>query len=253
MKIDLSNKVMLVTGASRGIGAAIASYLGEAGATVAVHANYNVKKAEEVVSSIGNNSKSFQANLGSAEEAHKLVSHVIDHYKQLDVVINNAGIAHNSPPAAEFNRWLTEWQETMNVNLTATAVICRESVNYFIDKKQSGILINVSSRAAFRGDTKEYLAYAASKGGVEALTKSIARAYGKQNITCYGIAPGFTRTEMAQDFIDEYGENYALNDIALPELTTPEDIAPLITFLASGMAKHATGATFHVNAGSYMH
>ncbi|MGK7392531.1 MAG: SDR family NAD(P)-dependent oxidoreductase [Candidatus Cyclobacteriaceae bacterium M2_1C_046] len=253
MKIDLSKKVVLITGASRGIGAAIAKTIGGAGGTVALHANFNLNKAEALAADIGHESKAFQANLGSTEEAHKLVRKVIDQYGKLDVVINNAGVAVNSPPDGEFNQWLTSWQETINVNLTASAIICREAVNYFTDKKQEGIIINVSSRAAYRGDTKEYLAYAASKGGVEALTKSIARAYGKQNIVCYGIAPGFTRTEMAQDFIDEYGEDFALNDIALPELTKPEDIAPLITFLASGLAKHATGATFHVNAGSYMH
>lgn len=253
MKIDLKDKVVLVTGASRGIGAAIAKSLGESGATIAVHANFNIKKAEALAKEIGNSSKEFQANLGSAEEAHKLVQKVADHYGSLDVVINNAGIAFNSPPDGDFNRWLTDWQETINVNLTATAIIAREAVNYFLNKAKEGIIINVSSRAAFRGDTKEYLAYAASKGGVETLTKSLARAYGKQNVTCFGIAPGFTRTDMAQEFIDEYGEEYALSDIALPELTKPEDIAPLITFLSSGMAKHATGATFHVNAGSYMH
>lgn len=253
MKIDLSEKVVLVTGASRGIGAAIATSLASAGANVAIHANFNLSTAEKIASDIGNNSHAFQANLANAEEAKKLVSHVLAHYDQLDAVINNAGIARNSAPDGEFNQWLQDWNETIAVNLTSTGIVCREAINYFLRKKQEGIVINISSRAAFRGDTKEYLAYAASKGGVESLTKSIARAYGKQNITCFGIAPGFVHTNMAQDFIDEYGEDYVLNDLALPELTTPKDLAPLVTFLTSGMAKHATGTTFHVNAGSYIH
>lgn len=253
MNIDLTNKVILVTGSSGGIGAAIAEALGKSAASVAVHGNYNIESANKIAAKAGNKSHAFQANLASAEETKKLVQQVIDHYGRLDVVVNNAGIAINSSPDNEFIHWLNDWNETIAVNLTATGIICMESINYFLKEMQQGIIINVSSRAAYRGDTKEYIAYAASKGGVEAITKSIARAYGKQNITCFGVAPGFTRTAMAQDFIDQYGEDYALNDIALPELTEPKDIAPLITFLCSGMAQHATGATFHVNAGSYMH
>lgn len=252
MKIDLTEKVVLVTGASRGIGAAIAAGLASAGGTIAIHANFNLKDAEKLAGKLNNKSHAFQANLKSAEEAKKLVQHVLQHYGRLDAVINNAGIAINSAPDGEFHQWLQDWNETIAVNLTATGIVCREALNYFVRKEQEGIIINISSRAAFRGDTKEYLAYAASKGGVESLTKSIARAYGKQNITCFGIAPGFVHTDMAQDFVKEYGENYVLNDLALPELTAPKDIAPLVTFLTSGLAKHATGTTFHVNAGSYM-
>jgi 3-oxoacyl-[acyl-carrier protein] reductase len=253
LKIDLTEKVILVTGASGGIGAAIAGSLASAGATVAIHANFNLNNAKEMAGDIGNKSHAFQSNLASAEEAKKLVQHVLAHYGRLDAVINNAGIARNSAPDGEFHQWLQDWNETIAVNLTASGIICREAINYFLRKEQEGIIINISSRAAFRGDTKEYLAYAASKGGVESLTKSIARSYGKQNITCFGIAPGFVQTGMAQDFINKYGEDHVLNDLALPELTTPKDLAPLVIFLTSGLARHATGTTFHINAGSYMH
>lgn len=253
MTIDLSKKVILVTGGSRGIGAAIVKHLGNAGATVAIHANNTIGNAEKLAAAIGHDSRVFQANLASPEEAKKLVSHVVKAYGQLDVVINNAGVAFNSPPDEDFGKWLSDWNQTIAVNLTATGIICREAVNIYLKNGNPGIIINISSRAAFRGDTKEYLAYAASKGGVEAITKSLTRAYGKKDITVYGIAPGFTRTAMAQDFIDEYGEDYALGDIALNKLTEPNDLAPLITFLSSGKASHATGTTIHVNAGSYMH
>lgn len=113
--------------------------------------------------------------------------------------------------------------------------------------------MNVASRAAFRGDTPEYLAYAASKAGMVALVRSIARGCGKDGIVAFTVAPGFTRTEMAQDFIDAYGEDYASRDMALQRMTEPEDIAPTIAFLLSGMADHATGATIDLNAGSYVH
>jgi NAD(P)-dependent dehydrogenase (short-subunit alcohol dehydrogenase family) len=95
--------------------------------------------------------------------------------------------------------------------------------------------------------------YAASKGGVVALTRSIARAFGRQKIVAFNVAPGFTRTAMAQDFIDEYGEGYLLDDMALDTLTEPDDVATIVTFLASGLADHATGCTVDVNAASYVH
>jgi NAD(P)-dependent dehydrogenase (short-subunit alcohol dehydrogenase family) len=113
-------------------------------------------------------------------------------------------------------------------------------------------LVNISSRAAFRGDTEDYLAYAASKGGVVSLTRSIARAFGKDNIKAFDLAPGFTHTEMAQVFIDKYGEDY-VKDGALPNMTEPADIARMVVFLASGNADHATGTTIDMNAGSYVH
>ena len=116
-----------------------------------------------------------------------------------------------------------------------------------------GRIINVASRAAFRGDTPDYMAYAASKGGLVALTRSLARGFGKDGICAFTLAPGFTRTDMAQDFIDAYGEDYATSDLALNTLTAPEDIAPTAVFLASGYADHATGATIDLNAGSYVH
>jgi NAD(P)-dependent dehydrogenase (short-subunit alcohol dehydrogenase family) len=97
------------------------------------------------------------------------------------------------------------------------------------------------------------MTYAASKAGMVALTKSIARAFGKSSITAFTVAPGFTRTDMAQDFMDAYGEAHAVNDIALNRLTEPEDIAPIVTLLASGLADHATGTSIDVNAGSYVH
>ena len=97
------------------------------------------------------------------------------------------------------------------------------------------------------------MAYAASKAGVVGLTRSIARAYGKDGIKAFLVAPGFVRTEMAKEFIDQYGEDYATSDLALDTMTEPQDIAHFVAFLASGYANHATGGTFDINAGSYVH
>jgi len=251
MKIDLKDKVVLVTGASRGIGKAIAFSLSEAKATVAIHYNKNKAAAEELNEGLGSQSKTFQADLNNTNESKGLVKRVFDHYGKLDVVINNAGVAISSDLDSDDDKWLADWNKTMNVNILALGLICKKAIEVF-KKQEHGIIINISSRAAFRGDTADYLAYAASKGGVVALTKSIARAYGKNGITAFSVAPGFTKTEMAQDFIDAYGEGFATNDLALSELTRPEDIAPTVVFLASGLAKHATGTTIDINAGSYV-
>jgi len=251
MEIDLKGKVVLVTGASRGIGRAIAKKLSDCNATVAAHYNKNVEKAEELLRVLNNSSSLFKANLNDSGETSQLVNSVIDKYGKIDVVINNAGVAISSDMNMASIQWLEDWNKTMNVNLQATALICKECLPQF-EKQGNGIIINISSRAAFRGDTPDYLAYAASKGGVVALTKSIARGYGKKGIVAFSVAPGFTKTEMAQDFIDAYGEEFATSDLALSELTKPEDIAPTVVFLASGMANHATGTTIDMNAGSYV-
>ena len=251
MNINLTNKVILVTGASRGIGLAIASALGESGARVAIHYNSNPELAAALSNELPG-SIAFKANLEVAAEVVTLFDKVVEKMGRIDVLINNAGIALSSPVIEPDEVWLANWKKTMAVNLDATGLLCKKAIPHFINNGK-GIIINISSRAAFRGDTEDYLAYAASKGGIVALTRSIARAYGKQGITAYTIAPGFTRTAMAEQFIDAYGEDYAKNDIALNDLTQPADIAPIIVFLASGMAAHATGATIDVNAGSYVH
>ena len=250
IKIDLTHKVILVTGGGRGIGAAISRTLIDAGASVAVHYQQSVDQAKSIVENSAS-SAIFQADLGNPEAIRSMFNEVISHFGRLDVLINNAGVAFHSPPDGEDAVWLDQWEETMRVNLKAPGYLAKLALSVFTDQG-SGTIINISSRAAHRGDTREYLAYAASKGGMEALTKSLARAYGKEGVVVYGIAPGFTRTDMAQDFIDTYGEDYALGDIALDELTTPEDIAPLVAFLCSGMARHATGTTIDINAGSYV-
>lgn len=252
MHISLQHKHILLTGASRGIGKAAAEALADSDARIAVHYNNNQAEAEALAKQIGNGSQAFGADLGTGKGPLQLWEAVIREFGHVDVLINNAGVAVSSPVDKEDEAWLHDWGHMMMVNLNATALLCKKAVEHFQSRK-GGRIINISSRAAFRGDTAEYMGYAASKGGVVALTRSIARAFGKQNIVAFNVAPGFTRTDMAQDFIDQYGEDFALNDIALPKLTMPGDIAPTLVFLASGMADHATGCTIDINAGSYVH
>ncbi len=250
MTIDLKGSVILVTGASRGIGEAIARALGACGATVVVHYFNNQKKAEVIAEEIGNDSVALGADLSSPIATRKLFKQTIAKYHRLDVLINNAAIAINSPLIKD--EWLGDWDETMAVNLRAIALLSRLSILHFKDHG-GGRIINVTSRAAFRGDTAEYMAYAASKGAVMNLTKSIAKNFGKDGIKCFAIAPGFVNTDMAKPFVELYGEDYTTADLALNEATQPTDVAGFAVFLASGIADHATGTSIDINAGSYLH
>jgi len=252
MHIDLTGKTILVTGASGGIGQSLAEGLAGAGATVAAHFNQNRTAAEAVVETLGRDSRAFQADLARPASCERLFDSVIECYGRLDVLVNNAGIAIKIPFDVATEEWCKGWDSTMAVNLRAVELLSRLAVRHF-QHHGGGRIINVASRAAFRGDTPEYLAYAASKGGVVSLTRSIARAFGKEGVRAFVLAPGFVRTEMAQEAIDEYGEDQVTGNLALERLTEPSDLTPLVVLLASGLADHATGATFDVNAGSYVH
>jgi NAD(P)-dependent dehydrogenase (short-subunit alcohol dehydrogenase family) len=241
-----------VTGASRGIGAAAAEAFASAGATVAVHYGRHREAAEALAARLGHGARAFGTDLADAHAAQRLWDDVAAAFERVDVLVNNAAVAEAASPEAPLDAWLAGWERTMAVNLRAVGVLCRAAVAHFA-ARGGGRIVNVASRAAFRGDTPDYLAYAASKAGVVALTRSIARGYGKAGVVAFTVAPGFTRTDMARPFLDAYGADYATADLALDRLTEPADVAPLVVFLASGLADHATGATVDVNAGSYVH
>ena len=253
MYINLSGLNILVTGASRGIGKALATKLAEAGATIGVHYNKNVREAENLAHILSNESRAFQADFSKPDEAAKLFERVSLEMGSVEIVVNNAGLAKPANMDAKDDAWTAAWNETMMVNLHSSAIICKKAIQHFIGRKAAGRIINIASRAAFQGEESEYISYAASKAGLISLTRSIAKSYGKHGVKAFVIAPGFVRTDMSQEFIQQYGENYAKDGLALERLTEPKDIAPLVTFIASGMADHATGATFDVNAGSYLH
>lgn len=252
MNIDLNSQKILITGASRGIGRGIAEQLSSSGAEVLIHFNQNLDEAKSLQQRLKNSSHLVPCDLSNLELVKGWIPELITTYGKIDAIVNNAGIAISTPDDAPTDDWSSTWLKTMDVNINALAIICKEFIEH-ARKNQNGRIVNISSRAAFRGDTPDYLAYAASKGAIVSYTRSIARYYGKEGIKAFIIAPGFTRTDMAQDFMDQYGEAYALNDIALNQLTEPKDIAPMVTLLCSGMADHATGCTIDINAGSYVH
>ncbi|UCD19028.1 MAG: SDR family oxidoreductase [candidate division WOR-3 bacterium] len=251
MNIDLKGQVVLVTGAAGAIGEAIVRQLGEHGATVAIHYNSNEERAQILSREVGNESKIFAADLSVPLNGVALVRDVIRACGSLGTLVNNAGVYLCSSNEKNVDEWLTDWNRTIAVNLTATGVLCREAVNYF-KNAGGGRIVNIASRAAFRGDYEDYFAYAASKGGMVALSKTIARAYGKHNIKSFVVAPGFVRTPIIDEYIKEHGAEKIMNELALNELTRPEDVAPTVVFLASGLMDHATGCSIDINAASYV-
>ncbi len=252
MRVDLTDKTVLVTGASRGIGRAIARHMAAAGAHVA--AQY-LERRDPVLEleAIHDDGRivGFQANLADAGACERLFRDAVHRFGAVDVLVNNAGVAIHVPDDVTLDEWMTSWDRTMHVNLRAPELLCRIAIDHF-RTRGGGRIINVASRAAFRGDRYEYMTYAASKAGLVALTRSIARHRGSEGVHAFAVAPGFVRTDMAQDFIDEYGEDYLMEGVATSRLTEPDDLAPLVVFLASGLADHATGTTIDVNAASYV-
>jgi NAD(P)-dependent dehydrogenase (short-subunit alcohol dehydrogenase family) len=242
-----------VTGGSRGIGRAIVEYLLKRKARVGIHFNQSEIPANELVQAHPGKAFAFHADFSRIKQIPSFFENVVNAMGSIDVLVNNAGIAISSEISGPDEKWMIDWKDTMDINLNAAGILCKKMIQHLISKDTEGKIINISSRAAFRGDTEDYLAYAASKAGMVALTRSIARAFGKRGIVAFTIAPGFVHTKMAQQFFDQYGKEVALSQIALNKLTTPEDVAPFIGFLASGLADHATGSTFDINAGSYVH
>ena len=250
-KIDLTGKTVLLTGASDGIGKGLALYLLEMGAKVAVHYNSNKTSADRIVAAYKDTAKAFQADLSEENQVFSLFERVVAHFEKIDVVILNAGVflAHSS--TSDTKDWLAVWRKTIAINLDSVGILTKLGLDHFLTVGE-GRFIYIGSRAVFRGETEEYLAYAASKGGLTSLARSVARSFGKQNIKSFIVSPGFTRTQMAENFIKDHGEEHVLNEIALNELTTPEDLAPLIALMCSGGMDHATGATIDINAGSHI-
>ena len=253
IQLDLSKKNILLTGASDGIGKSVANFLMKMGGHVAVHYNSNKSSAETLVNTYKEttNSKVFKADLAEEEEVYTLFNNVKEHFGKIDVIILNAGVFLKHSIKESTDDWLKVWKKTLDINLNSVGLLTKLGLDHF-KEHGGGTFVYVGSRAVFRGETEEYLGYAASKGGMVSLARSVARSFGKQNIKSFIVSPGFTRTKMAESFIKTYGEERVLNEIALNELTNPDDIAPLVGLMCSGLMDHATGATIDINAGSHI-
>lgn len=250
--IDLTAKSVLVTGGSRSIGAAIARAIGAAGGEVIVHYLRHRDAAQAVQREIGRDRCHLvQADLAVPGAADRLWSEAMAAAPGLNVLVNNAGIFEAAPVEAPVEDWRATWSRVMQVNLLAPADLCRAAIRHF-RTIGGGKIINVASRAAFRGEAPEQMPYGASKGALVTLTKTIARGFAAEGVLAFGIAPGFTDTEMVSDLMDETAIAEATRGIPLGEMAPPEEIGALAAFLCDNRVRHMTGATFDVNGASYL-
>ena len=250
--IDLTGKTILVTGSSRGIGATTAKTLSQAGAFVVLHYGQGDREAQEIAKDIGRDRcHLLSVNLSQPGAGRVLWQAAIAQVGTIDVLVNSAATMPAASVEDEWEVWSTAWQTTLQVNLIAVADLCREAICHF-QTRQGGTIINIASRAAFRGDGVEFMQYAASKGGVIALTRSIARGFAKDGILAFAIAPGFVHTDRIAEVMQERGAEYVTRDIPMGAPAPPQDVANAIAFLASGLAPHMTGATLDINGASYV-
>ena len=246
---------VLLTGSSKGIGYKIAKDLLAEGHELALHYNKNESSLDALLKKDKTGSFSIQADLSQQEEIKKMVENTIGKLSFPDCIINNAGIAESADISLDINDWSKMFDKTIDVNLKAPSLIFKEFLKYKREKKINSRLriINIASRAAFRGEQQDYISYACSKGGIISLTKTMSRSFGEtDNIVAISIAPGFVRTDMAQSFIDKHGEDVVGQGITLDRLTEPKDISPLVSLIVSGKMDHSTGSTIDVNGGSFL-
>lgn len=246
-----NTRVVLVTGAGGGIGKAIVRGLVAAGAQVVAH-DVRLDGVEALATELGDAVRPVMADLADARATEALWDDACAQFGRIDVLVNNAGIYPAAPIDQDLDDWIAVWDRSLAVNLKAPGILCRSAVKVFGAQSGGGIIINMASRAAFRGEDPDYWHYAAAKAGVVAMTRTIARQYGRQGVTAFAIAPGFVETSFNQTFLDEFGVEPAAADTGLGEVAQPEDIANVVVFLASGLAKHATGTTIDVNGASYV-
>lgn len=248
--IDLSDRVVLVTGGSRGIGRACCELLAGAGASVMVNCKVETPWADLVAQRIreaGGNATSLSADVSRPDEAEMLVQETADRFGGLDVVVNNAGIWERSPIDEMSDR---EWSEMLDVNLTGTFHVLRAAVPR-LKERGGGSIVNISSTAGQRGEAF-HSHYAATKGGIIAMTKSLAAELAADGIRVNAVAPGWTETDMTTDALGGPGRDSILDRIPMARAGRPEEIARAVLFLASDLASYVTGEVVNVNGGSVM-
>ena len=225
---------IFITGASRGIGAAIADAL-----TLDTTRVVALSSADGDLSDPAVPDALWESGLDRLEG-------------RIDILINNAGIFEANPIDAADADWLAAWDRTMQINLTASALLCRRAVRHWQDRGSGGRIVNIASRAAHRGDSPAHWDYAASKAGMVAMTKTIARSYAKEGILAFAICPGFTMTDMAGEALQGRSGEALLAEIPLGRIADPEEIGEMARWCALEAPASMTGAVLDANGASYV-
>jgi 3-oxoacyl-[acyl-carrier protein] reductase len=243
---DFRGKTVLITGASRGIGAQIARRFAESGANVVVnYVNSSVRANDLVkeIESLGGKALAIQADVAKFSDAERLVTETINTYGKIDVLVNNSGITRDNMMLRMKEE---DFDEVIDVNLKGTWNMCKHITRHFL-KNREGTIINITSVVGLIGNPGQ-ANYVASKSGIIGLTKSLAKEFGSRNIRVNAIAPGFIETDMTDKLPEELKENY-LKQIPLNRLGKPDDIANLCVFLSSDKGNYITGQVISVNGG----
>ena len=232
---------VLITGSSRGIGKATAEALRERGAAVVGHATRALDE------------HTIAADFSDPPAPQMLWEEALERTRgRIDVLVNNAGQFVATPLDSSDIAWLDAWEETLRINLSSAAQLSRFAVRHWLGAGRPGRIVHIASRAGHRGDSPDHWHYAASKGGMLALHKTIARAYAAHGILSFAITPGFTDTSMAGDYLASRGGAGLLADIPLGRVATPEEIATMAVFCALDAPPSMTGATLDANGASYV-
>lgn len=250
--MDFTDKTVLVTGASRGIGRAIALLFAQRGAQIAVHYHRNREAAQETAAMLpGNKHIVVQADMSQPEEVRRMVDVVVKAMDGMDILINNAGIYEEHPLTdVTYEEWQRTWQQIIDTNLMgpANAIYC--AAQYMI-RRGGGRIVNISSRGAFRGEPTAP-AYGASKAGMNSMGQSLAKALAPYNIFIGTVAPGFVETDMVTEHLSGPDGDGIRNQSPLKRVAKPEEVAYAALFLASEGAEFSTGAIIDVNGASYL-
>ncbi|QFT78088.1 SDR family NAD(P)-dependent oxidoreductase [Erythrobacter sp. THAF29] len=232
---------ILVTGTSRGIGAAAKKALADRGVEVIGHGSKDRGDGD------------IAADFADPGAAQDLWNTALERAGgEIACVVNNAGLFDANPINRSDIEWLDGWEDTLRINLTSAAQLSRFAIRHWQDKGTAGRLVHVASRAAYRGDSPAHWHYAAAKGGMVAMHKTIARAYASEGILSYAITPGFTDTSMADDYLESRGGEGLLADIPLGRVAQPEEIATIIAFCALDAPPSMTGAVIDANGASFV-
>ena len=229
---------ILLTGASRGIGAAAYELLRSAGHDVVGH---STRGGGELIA----------GDLADTAAPRRIWEQAVQRLGRIDALVNNAGIYEGVADDAPDADWQAAWQRTLTVNLTSTADLCRLAVGHF-KANGGGRIVNVASRAAFRGDSPRHWHYAASKSAMIAMTRTIARGYAAEGILAFAVAPGFTVSEMTEEYLTGRGGAAILADIPLGRVTSTDEVAETIRWLATEAPAASTGSVIDLNGASYV-